>query len=94
MGKRKEFTGLVVSDKMQNTVVVKVLQLSKHPKYSRIMKIYNKFKADNKGVAAKEGDTVRIEETRPISKDKRFRVVEVVKKAQVLHVEELEEIKQ
>lgn len=93
MGKRKEFTGLVVSDKMQKTVVVRVLQMSKHPKYSRIMKINNKFKADDKEGIAKAGDTVRIEETRPLSKDKRFRVVEVIKKAQALDIEKIEEIK-
>ena len=85
MGKRKEFLGVVVSDKMLRTVVVKVLQMSKHPKYSRTMKIYNKFKADNENNIAKTGDTVRIEETRPLSKDKRFRVVEVIKKASVIH---------
>ena len=82
MGKRKEFIGVVVSDKMQKTVVVKVARISKHSKYSRIMRTFNKFKShDEKGIA-KIGDTVRIEETRPISKDKRFRVLEVVKKAQ------------
>ena len=93
MGKRKEFIGEVVSDKMQKTVVVRVLQIVKHPKYSRIMKLYNKFKAHDSGAIAKLGDTVRIEETRPLSKDKRFRVVEVVKKAQVIHVAKVEEIK-
>lgn len=93
MGKRKEFIGEVVSDKMQKTVVVRVLQIVKHPKYSRIMKLYNKFKVHDSGSLAKLGDTVRIEETRPISKDKRFRVVEVVKKAQALHIEKIEEIK-
>ncbi|MFA5287260.1 MAG: 30S ribosomal protein S17 [Candidatus Omnitrophota bacterium] len=86
MGKRKELTGLVVSDKMQKTVVVKVLSISKHPKYSRIMKSHNKFKAhDEKGIA-KLGDTVRIEETRPLSKDKRFRVLKVVKKAEAANI--------
>jgi small subunit ribosomal protein S17 len=93
MGKRKEFTGTVLSDKMQKTVIVKVMRLSKHPKYGKIQKKYNKFKAhDEKGIA-KAGDTVRIEETRPLSKDKRFRVVEVVKKAQIPHMEIKEETK-
>jgi small subunit ribosomal protein S17 len=86
MGKRKVFEGEVISDKMQKTVIVRTMRLSKHPKYSRIVKQYNKFKAhDEKGVA-KMGDTVRIEETRPLSKDKRFRVVSVVKKAETPHV--------
>ncbi len=93
MGKRKEFVGSVVSDKMQKTVVVKVMQMSKHPKYSRIVKIYNKFKADDRNGLAKMGDTVRIEETRPLSKDKRFRVIEVIKKARALDIENITEIK-
>ena len=93
MGKRKEFTGTVVSDKMQKTVIVKVLRISKHPKYSRIMKSYNKFKAhDEKGIA-KSGDTVRIEETKPLSKDKHFRVLEVIKKAEAANIQIVEEIK-
>lgn len=87
MNKRKRFIGTVISDKMQKTVIVKITRLAKHPKYSKIVKRYNKFKAhDEKGIA-KLGDTVRIEETRPISKDKRFRVVELVKKAAAAHLE-------
>lgn len=82
MGKRKEFLGTVVSDKMQKTVVVRVTQMSKHAKYGRLSRSYNKFKAHDEKGAAKLGDAVRIEETRPLSKDKHFRVVEVVKKAQ------------
>jgi small subunit ribosomal protein S17 len=95
MGKRKELIGLVVSDKMQKTVVVKALRISKHPKYSRIMKSHNKFKAHDEKSIAKLGDTVRIEETRPLSKDKRFRVLEVVKKAEApdIVIDELKEIK-
>ncbi len=87
MGKRKEFTGTVVSDKMQKTVIVKVLRISKHPKYARIMKSHNKYKVhDEKGVA-KLGDTVRIEETKPLSKDKHFRVLKVIKKAEATHIQ-------
>ena len=82
MGKRKEFTGTVVSDKMQKTVIVRVKQMSKHAKYGRVARSYNKFKAHDEQGVAKLGDTVRIEETRPLSKDKHFRVLEVVKKAQ------------
>ncbi len=82
MGKRKEFTGTVISDKMQKTVVVRVMRMSKHAKYSRVSKTYNKFKAHDESGIAKLGDTVRIEETRPLSKDKHFRVLEVIKKAQ------------
>ncbi|MDD2679895.1 MAG: 30S ribosomal protein S17 [Candidatus Omnitrophica bacterium] len=82
MGKRKQFIGTVISDKMQKTVVVRVTQMTKHAKYSRVAKSYNKFKAHDEEGIAKLGDTVAIEETRPISKDKHFRVLEVVKKAQ------------
>jgi len=82
MGKRKEFTGTVVSDKMQKTVVVRVMQMSKHSKYGRVERSYNKFKAHDESGIVKLGDTVRIEETRPLSKDKHFRVLEVIKKAQ------------
>ena len=82
MGKRKEFIGAVISDKMQKTVVVRVMRMSKHPKYSRVNKSYNKFKAHDELGLAKFGDTVAIEETRPLSKDKHFRVLKVIKKAQ------------
>ena len=81
MGKRKEFVGIVTSDKMQKTVIVRTARLAKHPKYKRIIRRFNKFKAhDEKGVA-KLGDVVRIQETRPLSKDKRFRLIEVIKRA-------------
>lgn len=80
MGKRKDYIGTVISDKMQKTVVVRVRQMSKHAKYSRVAKSFIKFKAhDEKGIA-KIGDVVKIEETRPLSKDKHFRVIEVMQK--------------
>ncbi len=91
MGKRKEFTGTVISDKMQKTVVVRVMRMSKHAKYSRVAKSYNKFKAHDEAGMAKLGDTVRIEETRPLSKDKHFRVLEVIKKAQSVDKIEIKE---
>jgi len=83
MGKRKEFTGTVISDRMHKTIIVRVARMSKHPKYSRIIKKYNKFKVHDEKNAAKTGDTVRIEETRPLSKDKRFRLIEVLKKGHI-----------
>ena len=93
MGKRKQYIGTVISDKMQKTIVVRISRTAKHPKYGRIVKKHNKFKVhDEKGIA-KLGDLVRIEETRPLSKDKRFRLVEVIKKAQIPHIEIKEEIK-
>jgi small subunit ribosomal protein S17 len=93
MGRRKEFTGEVVSDKMQKTVVVRIMHLSKHPKYSRTAKAYKTFKAHDEQNKAKLGDTVRIQETRPLSKDKHFRVIDVVKKAQAAREVLKEEIK-
>jgi small subunit ribosomal protein S17 len=92
MGKRKTFVGTVISDKMQKTVIVSIMRLSKHPKYSKIVKRYSKFKAHDEKNLAKVGDSVRIEETRPLSKDKRFRVVQIIKKAQTPHAELKEEV--
>ena len=92
MGKQKEFTGVVISDKMQKTVVVKTMHLTRHAKYSKTVKLYNKFKAhDEKGIA-KLGDMVSIMETRPLSKDKRFIVKKVLKKAENLQAALPEEI--
>jgi small subunit ribosomal protein S17 len=92
MGKQKEFTGVVTSDKMQKTVVVKTMHLTRHAKYSKTVKLHNKFKAhDEKGIA-KLGDTVIIVETRPLSKDKRFIVKQVLKKAQNADLLKPEEI--
>jgi len=92
MGKQKEFTGVVVSDKMRKTVVVKTMHLTRHAKYSKTVKLYNKFKAhDEKGIA-KAGDIVSIVETRPLSKDKHFIVKQVIKKAEKTHAARPEEI--
>ncbi|HTZ10821.1 MAG TPA: 30S ribosomal protein S17 [Candidatus Margulisiibacteriota bacterium] len=92
MGKKKELTGTVISDKMAKTVIVRVMHLSKHPKYQRIAKRYSKFKAHDENKSAKVGDTVSIEACRPLSKDKHFRVVGVVKKATAPNIELKEEI--
>jgi small subunit ribosomal protein S17 len=75
---RRKFTGTVVSDKMDKTIVVSVMSFSKHPKYKKITKRYAKFKAHDEKNAAKTGDRVRIAETRPISKDKRWRLLEIL----------------
>ena len=91
MGKQKEFTGTVISDKMQKTLVVKISHLAKHPKYGKIMRRYNKFKVHDEKQAAKMGDIVLIRETRPLSKDKRFRLVEVIKKSDT-HADLKEEV--
>jgi small subunit ribosomal protein S17 len=92
MGKQKEFTGVVISDKMQKTVVVRTMHLTRHAKYSKTIKLHNKFKAhDEKGIA-KLGDTVTIIETRPLSKGKRFIVKKVLKKSESAQVASPEEI--
>jgi len=85
MGKRKKFIGTVTSDKMQKTRIVKITRMAKHPKYSKIVRHYNKYKFHDEQNASAVGDLVRIEETRPLSKDKRFTLVEILKKARVLH---------
>jgi len=87
MGKRKEFIGTVLSAKMLKTIVVRVMQTGKHPKYGRIIKKYTKFKVHDEKNTAKAGDTVLIRESRPLSKDKRFRLVKILKKAQLPHAE-------
>ncbi len=81
MERRKEFTGTVISNKMQKTIIVRIVRMAKHPKYGKVMKHYNKFKVHDEKAVAQTGDIVTIEETRPISKDKHFRLVKVVKKA-------------
>jgi len=91
MGKRKEFLGTVISDKMQKTIIVKITLISRHAKYGRIMKKYHKFKVHDEKGEAKIGDFVKIQETRPISKDKRFRLLEIVKKTQSPQVQIKEE---
>jgi len=75
--------GFVVSDKMNKTVVVQVLRLKKQPKYKKYFKVTTKFKAHDEENQYHVGDEVLIEETRPISKDKRWRVVNLIKKAEV-----------
>jgi len=78
---RKVRTGTVVSDKMTKTVVVAIERRVKHPVYGKMMTRTKKLKAHDEENSAKLGDTVRIMETRPLSKDKRFRVVEIVERA-------------
>lgn len=72
---RKVLKGVVTSDKMQKTVVVEVNRFVKHPKYGKYMKQSKKYKAHDEENIYKVGDNVSIEETRPISKDKTFKVV-------------------
>ncbi|NQT95160.1 MAG: 30S ribosomal protein S17 [Candidatus Omnitrophica bacterium] len=76
----KVLTGTVTGDKMDKTIVVKVMSLDKHPVYKKIIRKHNSFKAHDEKNSAKIGDTVRIIATRPLSKHKRWRLIEVVGK--------------
>ena len=78
---RKTRTGKVVSDKMDKTIVVAVEDHVKHPLYNKIVKRTYKFKAHDENNECKVGDTVKVMETRPLSKDKRWRLVEIMEKA-------------
>lgn len=76
---RKERVGEVVSNKMQKTIVVKVATTTHHSKYNKVIRSYNKFKVHDEKNVAKIGDKVRITETRPISKDKFWKLAEIIK---------------
>ncbi len=78
---RKVRLGRVVSDKMDKTVVVQVTDRKSHPLYKKVIQHRARFKVHDEGNECRVGDLVRIMETRPLSKDKRWRVVEVVEKA-------------
>lgn len=78
---RKERVGIVVSDKMDKTIVVAVSERVKHPLYKKIVNRSKKFKAHDENNACGIGDKVLIQETRPLSKDKCWRLVEIVEKA-------------
>jgi small subunit ribosomal protein S17 len=81
-GTRKVRVGVVVSDKMQKTVVVRIDRRVAHARYGKMVTRSRKVKAHDEQNGAKTGDMVRIMETRPLSKDKRWRVVEIVVRAQ------------
>ena len=78
---RKTRTGKVVSDKMDKTIVVAVEDHVKHPLYNKIVKRTYKLKAHDENNECKVGDTVKVMKTRPLSKDKRWRLVEIMEKA-------------
>ena len=81
-GMRKTRTGVVVSDKMDKTIVVEIRTRVKHPLYGKIMNRTKKFKVHDEKNECGIGDTVRIMETRPLSKDNRWRLVEIIEKAE------------
>ncbi|KKT75372.1 MAG: 30S ribosomal protein S17 [Parcubacteria group bacterium GW2011_GWB1_44_7] len=72
---KRALTGVVVSDKMKNTVVVEVNRLVKHPKYQKYFRVTKRYKADDPGNIKKIGDKIEMEECRPISKDKHFKII-------------------
>jgi len=81
-GIRKERVGEVISSKMAKTIVVRVERRFPHPQYRKVVTAYNKFYAHDEKSEAKPGDRVRIQETRPLSKLKRWRLVEVIERGE------------
>ena len=80
-GRRKVREGMVISDKMEKTVVVVIQELKPHPLYKKVVRRTTKLKVHNENNDAHVGDRVRIVETRPLSKDKRWRIAEILEKA-------------
>jgi len=83
-GNRKVRIGTVTSDKMDKTITVSVETVGQHPLYKKTIKTSKKYKAHDEANDAKIGDVVKIMETRPLSKDKRWRLIEVVRRAKTL----------
>ena len=81
MGERKSREGVVVSDAMQKTRVVRIERVFRHPRYQRVVRVSKKLKAHDEANESHVGDRVVIEETRPLSKEKRWRLLEIVEKA-------------
>ncbi|HIZ77289.1 MAG TPA: 30S ribosomal protein S17 [Firmicutes bacterium] len=81
---RKVRIGQVVSDKMDKTIVVRVETKIRHPLYGKIVKTSKKYKAHDENNEARVGDMIKMMETRPLSKDKRWRLVEIVEKAPIV----------
>jgi len=76
--RRKILVGRVTSDKMDKTVVVQVERLKQHRRYGKILRVHNKYKVHDENNSAKEGDMVKIIESKPISKEKRWAIIEVL----------------
>lgn len=86
MGTQRVIQGTVVSDKMQKTIVVSVERKKKHRLYHKVVTVTERYKAHDEDNVCKLGDVVRIQECRPLSKDKRWRVVEVLAKGDVAEI--------
>ena len=78
---RRRMTGTVISNKMQKTIVVRIERLARHAMYDRVMRLAKKFKVHDEMQTARPGDLVEIEETRPMSREKRWCLVSVVRRA-------------
>lgn len=81
-GNRKERTGVVVSDVQDKTIVIEVNRRTPHPRYKKVIKVKKKYTAHDEQNQAKVGDTVRVVETRPLSKAKRWRLLEIISHAE------------
>ena len=81
MGQKKRRTGIVVSNKMDKTIAVVSYRTTKHPLYKKYIKKRIRFKAHDEANTCQVGDIVMLQETRPLSREKRWRVIEIVKKA-------------
>src|ERR1700759_60096 len=90
--RRNEKVGLVVSTKMQKTIVVEIEMRKAHPKYKRVMKSNKKFYAHDESNSARVGDVVRIRESRPLSKLKRRALEEIVRRSSLTHLDEKEPV--
>jgi len=87
---KKQLQGVVVSTKMAKTIVVDVGRMRQHPKYKKRFEVNKRYRAHYEGEDAREGDKVIIEETRPLSKNKRWQVVEIIGKSKVMNEENAE----
>ncbi len=86
MGTQRTIQGTVVSDKMQKTIVVSVERKKKHRLYHKVVTVTERYKAHDEDNTCKLGDVVRIQECRPMSKDKRWRVIEILTKGDVAEI--------
>ena len=85
-GQGRELVGSVVSAKMEKTAVVEVERLARHPLYEKVMRLRKKYKAHDENNECRPGDLVRIVESRPLSRDKRWRVVEILERSELSEV--------
>jgi small subunit ribosomal protein S17 len=82
ISRKKRLVGSVISDKMEKTVVVRVERLVRHPRYGKVLRRVKKYKAHDEGNACRVGDVVRIVESRPLSREKRWAVEEIVRRVE------------